>query len=394
MRWGLAAAALLAAAAIVPASAETVKVGAILTLSGPAAAPGIQMERGFKLYMKEHAKDLPPGVKVELIERDAGGPNPEVAKRLTQELVTREHVRMMTGVAWTPNAMAMAPLLTQAKLPLIDSNAAGVSITRMSPYIVRVSFTLWQTSYPLAEWAAQQGKTKAYTVVADYTPGIDAENGFAAGFTEHGGKIVGKTRFPLGNLDFTPYLQRMADAKPETCFVFVPTDEAVTMMRALNNLDLARRGVTLISTMDLVPDEQLLDMGDVALGLITSGTYSAAAKRPRNQEFVAAWKRAYGANALPDFTSVQAWDSMAAIYAVVKATGGKFTGDQAMAILSHWKNPDSPRGPIEVNPKTRDIIENIYIRKVEKVNGKLANVEFATIPQVKDPWKERNPPKK
>jgi len=385
---------LAATVAALPASAEVVKVGAILTLSGPSSAPGIQMERGLKLYMQEHRKDLPAGVSVELVTRDDGGPNPDVSKRLTQELITREHVKLLTGVAWTPNAAAMAPLLTEAKIPLIDSNAAGVAITRMSPYIVRVSFTLWQTSYPMAEWAAKQGAKQAYTVVADYAPGVDAENGFAAGFAENGGTIVGKTRFPLEDLNFAPYLQRMADAKPQTAFIFVPTGSAVQMMRAVQTLDLASKNITLVSTMDLVPDEQLLNMGDVTLGLVTSGNYSAAGTRPQNQAFVAAWTKAYGPDARPDFTAVQAWDSMAAIYEVVKETGGNFDGDKAMAILMQWKNPDSPRGPISINPRTRDIIENIYIRKVEKVAGKLANVEFATIPDVKDPWKERNPEKK
>jgi branched-chain amino acid transport system substrate-binding protein len=346
-----------------------------------------------KLYMKEHAKDLPQGMTVDLIERDDTGPNPDIAKRLAQELVTREHVQMLTGFLWTPNAAAVAPIATEAKLPVIISNAAGVSITRLSPYFVRVSFTLWQTSFPLGQWAAKNGMDRGYSLVADYAPGKDAEEGFVAGFTEGGGRIVGKTRYPLGNLNFTPYLQRMADARPQTAYVFVPVGDAVTMMRAVANLNLASLGITMIAPMDLVPDEQLPDMGDAALGLITSGTYSAVAKRPQNQAFVAAWKRAYGADALPDFTAVQGWDSMAAIYTVLKETGGKVDGDKAMAILSHWKNPDSPRGPIAINPATRDIIENIYIRKVEKVGGKLSNVEFQTIPNVKDPWKERNPPK-
>ena len=234
---------------------------------------------------------------------------------------------------------------------------------------------------------------KGYSIVADYAPGVDAENGFIAGFTEGGGEIIGKTRYPLGNLNFTPYLQRMADAKPQTAYIFVPVGDAVTMMRAVANLDLPRQGITMIAPMDLVPDEQLPDMGDATLGLITSGNYSAVGKRPQNQAFVAAWKRAYGPNALPDFTGVQGWDSMAAIFAVLKETGGKFDGDKAMAILSHWQDPDSPRGPISINPETRDVIENIYIRKVEKVDGKLSNVEFETIANVKDPWKERNPPK-
>ncbi len=380
-------------AAATQAAADPVKIGAILTLSGPDATPGLQMDRGMKLYMSEHAKDLPPGVTTELIERDDTGPNPEVAKRLAQELVTRDHVRFFTGVLWSPNAGAIAPIATEAKVPFIISNAAGVSITRMSPYIIRVSFTLWQTSFPLGQWAAKKGMGKGYSIVADYAPGNDAENGFIAGYTEGGGEMLGKTRYPLGNLNFTPYLQRMIDAKPQTAYIFVPVGDAVTMMRAVATLDLAAHGITLIAPMDLVPDEQLPDMGDATLGLITSGTYSAVAKRPQNQAFIAAWKRAYGPDALPDFTGVQGWDSMAAIYAVLKETGGTFDGDKAMAILANWKEPDSPRGPISINPATRDIIENIYLRKVEKVDGKLSNVELETIADVKDPWKERNPAK-
>jgi branched-chain amino acid transport system substrate-binding protein len=392
MRVSLALAAGLAVLAL-PAAADPIKVGAVLTLSGPDSAPGIQMERGFKLYIKEHEKDLPPGTSVDLIERDDTGPNPDVAKRLTQELLTRQHVQFLTGFPWTPNAMAVAPLITEAKVPLIDSNAAGVAITRMSPYIIRVSFTLWQTGYPMGEWAAKRRLSKGYSLVADYIPGIDAENGFAAGFTEAGGAVVGKGRFPLNDLNFTPYLQRLVDAKPQTAFIFVPTGSAVPMMRAIANLDFAKQGITLVSTMDLVPDEQLPKMGDVTLGLVTSGNYSAYGKRPANEKFVAEWHQAYGPDALPDFQSVQGWDSMAAIFNVIEKTGGKFTGDQAMAILSHWQDPDSPRGPISINPATRDVIENIYIRRVEKVDGKLENVEFETIPNVKDPWKERNPPK-
>ena len=387
---------IIAAAAIAlaaPASADPIKVGAIITLSGPDAAPGDQIDRGLKLYLDEHSKDLPPGISVELVTRDDTGPNPDVAKRLAQELVTREHVQFLTGVIWTPNAAAIAPIATEAKVPFIISNAAGVSIPRLSPYIVRVSFTLWQTAYPLGEWAAKKGLGRGYSMVADYAPGVDAENGFAAGFTENGGTMLGKGRFPIGDLDFTPYLQRLVDTKPQTAYIFAPVSEAVAMMRAVQNLDFKGKGITLVSTMDLVPDEQLPTMGDVTLGLITSGNYSAIGKRPQNEAFVAAWKRAYGPDALPDFTGVQGWDSMAAIFAVIKATGGKFDGDQAMAILSHWQYADSPRGPISINPATRDVIENIYIRRVERVNGTLANAEFETIPNTKDPWKERNPPK-
>ncbi len=376
-----------------PPPPKSIAIGQILTLSGSDATPGIQIDRGVRLYIKTHASDLPAGVTINLISRDDTGPNPEVAKRLATELVTREHVRLLIGSVYTPNALAIAPIATAGKVPFVVLNAATASIPRSSPYIVRDSFTLWQTAMPLGRWAAEQGAKTAYTAVSDYAPGWDAEHAFAKGFTDGGGKMVGSVRFPLTNLNFVPYLQRVADAKPQYFYIFVPVGQAVEMMRAVANLDLKNKGITLVSTMDLVPDEQLPDMGDLTLGLVTSGTYSAVATRPQNKAFVAAWQREYGAKALPDFTGVQGYDGMAMIYAMLKETGGKFDADRAMAIFSHYKDANSPRGPWEIDPATRDIIENIYIRRVEKVDGRLSNVEFATIPQIKDPWKEMNPPK-
>jgi branched-chain amino acid transport system substrate-binding protein len=376
-----------------PASAQTVKVGVVLSLSGADSLPGLQIERGMQLYIKEHAKELPPGVKVDLVIRDDTGPNPDVAGRLTQELIARDHVNLLAGALYTPNAMAMEPLATRAKIPFIITNAATAMLTRRSPYVIRVSFTLWETALPLGKWVAEQGAKKGYTAVADYAPGYDAEAAFAKGFTEGGGKMIGSVRMPLGSPNYVPYLQRIQDAHPDVVYIFVPVSAAPAMMRAVGGLNFAGSGIKLVSTMDLVPDQQLQTMGDVVKGLVTSGTYSAAGNRPANKAFVAAWKRDYGADALPDFTGVQGWDAMAATFAVIKKTGGTFTVDQAMAVLKDWKNPNSPRGPIEIDPATRDIVQNIYIRRVESKGGHLENVEFATIPHVKDPWKEFNPPK-
>ncbi len=384
---------LVATMLALPAAAQQIKIGEVITLSGPESVPGDEIDRGARLYLKTHEKDLPKGVSVEIIERDDTGPNPEVAKRLATELVTREHVNLLMGSLFTPNALAIAPVATAAKIPFLVLNAATALITRKSPYIVRDSFTLWQTSMPLGEWAAAQGGKTAYTAVSDYAPGWDAEHAFAAGFTKGGGKMLGAIRFPLGNLNYIPYLQRVADAHPQYFDIFVPVAEAAAMMRAVANLDLKAKGITLVSTMDLVPDEQLIDMGDVAQGLVTSGTYSAVATRPQNKAFVALWQKEYGAKSLPDFTGVQGYDGMAMIVAMLKATGGKFDIDQAMNFFSHYSDPASPRGPWHIDPATRDIVENIYIRKVEKVGGKLSNVEFQTISQIKDPWKEMNPEK-
>jgi branched-chain amino acid transport system substrate-binding protein len=378
-----------------PAAADdtVVKVGVILTYSGPVATTGDQIDKGLQLYFDQHEKDLPPGVKIELIKRDDTGPNPEVAKRLAQELVTRDHVQFLAGVVWSPNAAAIAPVATEAKVPFVIMNAAGAGITRASPYIIRDSFTLWQESLPIGSWAAKQGWKKAYTAVSDYAPGHDAEAAFAKGFKDGGGEVIGQVEFPLKSPDFVPFFQRAKDAHPDVLFVFVPSGpQATAAMKAYSDLGLKDAGIKLVSTQDLLPDYEIPNMGDAPVGLVSAGTYSSFATRPQNVAFVAAWKKAYP-NAIPDFMAVGGYDGMAAIFDVVEKTKGKFDGDEAMKILSNFKDPDSPRGPISINPATRDVIENVYIRLADKKDGKIVNTEFETIPDVKDPWKELNPPK-
>jgi branched-chain amino acid transport system substrate-binding protein len=387
---------LAAAVASLPASlaAQTVKVGLINSYTGFVSQPADQGQKGTDLYIKEHERDLQPGVKIEILRRDDTS-NPEVGKRLAQELITRDHVQLLTGFVLSPVATAVAPLTAEAKVPMVITYAAaGVSIPRISPYVVRITFTLWQGSYPMGKWAAEQGWKTGYTAVTDFIAGHDAEVAFTKAFTDAGGRIIGADRFPPVNPDFTPFVHRIKDAKPDVAFIFVPAaSQATAMIRAMNDIGLRQAGVHIAAPQDLLPDEELPNMGDIPLGLITSGTYSVAGKRPANEAFLAAWKREYGDKAIPDFFSVDGWDGMAMIYDLVKETKGKFTSDEAMAFFSHWKNPDSPRGPIEIDPATRDIVQNIYIRRVEKVDGKLANVEIATIPMVKDPWKELNPQK-
>jgi branched-chain amino acid transport system substrate-binding protein len=388
-------AALLAAVLVVMpigASAQTIKIGVINSFTGFVSEPADQGQKGADLYVKLHQKDLPPGVKIELLKRDDTS-NPEVGKRLAQDLITRDHVQLLTGIVLSPVAAAVAPLTAEAKVPLVISYAgAGVAIPRLSPYVVRVTFTLWQQAYPMGKWAAQQGWKTAYTAVTDFIAGHDAEAGFTRAFTDAGGKIVGADRFPPANPDFTPFVQRIKDAKPQVAYIFVPAGtQATAMMRAISDLGLRQAGTTIASTQDLVPDEELPNMGDTPLGLITAGTYSVAGNRPANKAFLAEWKRAYGDKSIPDFFSVDGWDGMAMIFDMIKATRGNFTADQAMAFFKNWKDPSSPRGPIMIDPETRDIVQNIYIRKVEKVDGKLANLEIATIPMVKDPWKTLHP---
>src|SRR5579864_8563682 len=289
-----------------PAAADTVvKIGVINSYTGFVAQAGDLGQKGMDLYVKEHEKDLPPGVKIELIKRDDTS-TPDVGKRLAQELIAREHVQLLTGVILSPVAAAIAPLTAEAKVPLLISiAAAGVQIPRISPYIARVTFTLWQQGYPIGKWAAEQGWKTGYTAVSDFIPGHDSEQSFTKGFTEGGGKIIGSIRMPPANPDFVPFVQRIKDAKPDVAFFFVPADpQATALIKAIRDLGVREAGINISAPQDLLPDEALPNMGDTPLGIITSGTYSTAGKRPANQAFVAAWHKEYGDNSYPDFLSV------------------------------------------------------------------------------------------
>ena len=380
---------LLAGMLSTAAAAQTVKIGVVNTFTGPAAAFGEMTDRAFKLYQKLHEKDLPPGIKLELLTRDDGGPNPDKARQLAQELVVRDRVQLLAGVAFTPNAMAMAPLATEAKVPLILTNAGTSVVTTRSPYIARFSFTLWQSCVPLGEWAAKKFK-RAFTLVADYAPGTDAEAAFGQGYKAGGGEIIGAVRVPVQNPDLAPYMQRVKDAKPDALMVFVPAGKMSTaVMKTFADLGLAAAGIKLIGPGDITTDEELPNMGDVALGVTTVFHYSAAAERPANKRFVEAWKKEYGGNSTPNFAAAAAWDAMAAIFHLVREQKGKIDPDRTMELLKGYRNPDSPRGPIAIDPETRDIVQNEYLREVRKVNGQLANVELETVATaVKDPWKE------
>ncbi|MGH8632821.1 MAG: ABC transporter substrate-binding protein [Burkholderiales bacterium] len=373
-------------AAVAPA--QTIKIGVINSFSGPFATLGDLMDKGMKLYIKQNADKLPPGVKIELVIRDDGGPNPDKAKQLAQELIVRDKIQFLTGVVFTPNALAIAPLTQEAKVPFFIGNAGTSVITERSPYIARFSFTLWQSSYPLGGWASRRYK-RAYIAVSDFAPGHDSEAAFERGFTEGGGKIVGKVRIPLANPDFVPFMQRVKDAKPDVLMAFTPAGrQATQIMKAYGDLGLDKAGIKFIGPGDITTDEELPNMGDVPLGVVTMHHYSAAATRPANKAFIAAWKKEYGEKSWPSFMSVGQWDAMDAIYYAIREQKGKIDPDRTMALVKKYKNPNSPRGPIAIDPETRDIIQNEYMREVRKVGGQLANVEFETFEQVKDPWKE------
>lgn len=376
--------------ASVEANAQTVKVGMILTYSGRDAALGEQIDRAVNLFVKMHEKELPPGVKIELVKRDDTGVNPDLAKRLAQELILRDQVQILTGGQWTPNAMAIAGLTKEAKVPFVTMTAGGSAVTLQSPYVVRTGWTLWQSSYPLGQWAAKQGWKNAYTVVSDFAPGHDGEAAFTKGFTGGGGAIVGSVRIPLRTTDYLPYFQKIKDVNPDVVYVFNPGGpQATAFMKAFDDVGITKSNIKLIGPGDITSDDELPNMGKAALGVVTMLQYSPAATRPTNVDFVAAWKKEYGVDSVPTYFAVAGWDGMRAIFDVIKAQNGKIDPDATMALLRKWSSSTSPRGPVRID-QAGDLVQNMYLRKVEEKDGRLANVEFSMIEQVSDPWKALN----
>jgi branched-chain amino acid transport system substrate-binding protein len=363
-----------------------IKLGMVGEFSGPFAQYGQQILGGMKAYMKANG-DTIAGKKIEIVQKDTTGPAPDVAKRLAQELVTRDNVDILVGFGLTPNALAVAPVATEAKKLMVIMNAATSIITTKSPYIVRVSMTLPQVTQPMAVWAAKNGIKKVYTVVADYGPGLDAEKAFSEAFKAAGGEIVGSIHTPLQNPDFGPFIQRVKDGRPEAVFLFLPAGEqGIAFMKGYEERGLKQAGIKLIATGDITDDSVLEAMGDATLGLITSFHYSAAHNSPENAAFKKAYSETNGDKLRPNFMAAAGYDGMAVIYEALKKTGGSADGDQLLAAIKGMKLT-SPRGPIMIDPETRDVVQTVYVRKVEKVGGALYNVEFDKFPDQKDPAK-------
>ena len=359
---------------------DVVKIGLILPMTGPFASTGRQIEGAVKLYMQVHGTTV-AGKKVEVILRDDAGVA-DTTRRHAQELVVNDKVQVLAGFGLTPLALATVPVATQAKIPQLVMAAATASITEQSPYVVRTGFTLPQVTVPIAEWATKNGIRKAVTLVSDYGPGIDAETAFKKAFTAGGGTVASELRVPLRNPDFAPFLQRVKDATPDAVFVFVPSGVGAPFMKQFIERGLDKSGIRLIGTGDVTDDDILNDMGDVALGVITSFHYSAAHDSPANRQYVEGFRKLNGMR--PNFHSVGGYDGMHAIYKALEATKGNAAGD---ALLNAMKGLsfESPRGPVSIYPATRDPIQNVYLRKVERRGGELWNVEFATMTAVKDP---------
>jgi branched-chain amino acid transport system substrate-binding protein len=367
-------------------AADDLKIGMVLPMSGPFAAYGKQIEAGARLYLAKNGNTV-AGRKVELIIRDDTGVAPEISKRQAQELMVKDKVDILAGFGLTPSAFAVGPLSAEAKKPMVVLNAATSAVTTKSPYIVRTSHTLPQVTAPVASWAAKNGIKKVYTVVADYGPGHDSEGQFKKTFTAAGGQVVGEVRTPVKNPDFAPYLQKIKDTKPDAVFLFVPAGEqGVAFIKGFKERGLAEAGIKLIATGDLTDEDVLDAMGDAALGVITSFHYAESHNSPENKAYTEAYAKANPKNRA-NFMSVAGYDGMHLIFEALKKTGGSADGDKFIEAAKNLKWT-SPRGPISIDPATRDIVQTIYIRKVEKVGGKLQNVEFDQIADVKDPGKQ------
>lgn len=369
--------------------AATVKVGVVMTYSGGGAEFAQQIDRGMQLYVQQHAADL-GAHQIELIKRDAKLPDGATAKTAVQELITRDRVQLLTGFIYSPNAIASAPLVTQGKVPMVIMNAGTAWIPNLSPYIARVSFSMWQSGYPMGTYAKETlGCATAAAGYTDYPPGKDSLAAFQTGYEQAGGKLIDTV--PMGGPrevpDFTPFFQRIKDAKPDCLYVFVPAgNHATAVVKTFADLGMAAAGIRLIGPGDITQDTKLQSMGDAAVGMITMHHYAADYATPTNKAFVAAWKAAYGADSTPDFMGVAGWDGMAAIFHIIKTLDGKITAAGAMDALKGWTF-DSPRGPIMIDPDTRDIVQDEHVHEVVKEGDRLAIKVIGTIPQVKDPCK-------
>jgi branched-chain amino acid transport system substrate-binding protein len=361
---------------------DVVKIGVVIPMTGTSAAVGREIADACKLYMAQHG-DTVAGKKIQLIIRDDASV-PDNAKRISQELIVNDKVNFL-GAGLTPSAMAMAPIATQAKVATVVMVSGTSVVTERSPYYVRTSFTLGQQSGIIADWAVKNGSKKAVSILSDWAPGAEAGKVFETNFTKDGGQVLETLKVPLANPDFAPFLQRASDLHPDTLFVFVPAGQAGTFARQFAERGLDKSGIKLVGPGDITDDDDLPTTGDTLLGVVTAGIYSAAHPSALNKEYVAAYQKATGHRA--NFISVGGYDGMNLIYQALQKTGGKTDADTVVGAMKGmaW---ESPRGPISIDPNTRDIVQNVYIRKVEKVGGEPWAVEFETFKAVKDPLKD------
>lgn len=373
------------------AHAATVKIGVVLPYSGANADLGHQIDKAFDLYVKLHANDIAPH-KVEIIKRDEGPPTGAQAKTVTTELITNDKVQVVTGFVFSPSAIALAPVITQAKVPMIIANAGTAWITNLSPYIVRLSFSMWHPAYPMGAYAYDKIGCKTVAMAyTDFPPGKDSTEAFRTGYEKAGGKIVDS--IPMGSPvqvpDFTPFFQKIKDEHPDCMYVFIPSGaHAAGVMKAYGELGMRKAGIKLIGPMDLIPDNKLQDMGEAAIGTIVMGHYARDLDNPQNKAFVAEWHKAYGPDSYPDFMSAAGWDTMHAIFDTIKKLNGDLSdGAKVVDALKGWST-NGPRGHVMIDPATRDIVQDEHAMEVyRQPDGKLGERVIGTVKAVKDECK-------
>lgn len=390
-RWGMVIFAAFLAWNAAAAAADTVKIGVMAPFSGPFARWGTQFREGIEVWQKQHGKSV-NGIPIEIVYRDTGGPNPARARQLAEELVLRDKVQYLGGLVFTPNALALSELITEAKMPTVIFNAATAVIVRKSHYYIRVSQTIPQVALPIGEWAAKNGIKTAVTAVSDYGPGFDGEEYFSKGFKANGGRIIESIRIPLSTTDFSPFFERVLKDKPDALFIFGPGGPPTVGMINTWASRLKPAGIKLLATAE-TQQIDLPKIGPAALGVVSAFHYTETVDNPLNKALWSDLHAMFGKDAVPDLATVQAYDGMHAIYATVAKLGARPSGDAVIEFMRHLSF-DSPRGPIRIDPATRDVVQNVYLRKVEKRNGELVNINFETLPMRPDPWKEDHPEKK
>jgi branched-chain amino acid transport system substrate-binding protein len=370
---------------------DSVKIGVMAPFSGPFARWGTQFRQGIEVWQKQHGTGV-DGIKIEVVYRDTGGPAPARARQLAEELILRDKVQYLGGIVFTPNALAIADLITEAKMPTVIFNAATAVIVRKSPYFIRVSQTIPQVAAPIGEWAAKNGIKTAVTAVSDYGPGFDGEEYFSKAFKAGGGKILESIRMPLSTADFSPFFARVLQDKPDALFIFGPGGPPTVGMINTWASRLKPAGIKLLCTAE-TQQIDLPKIGPAALGVVSAFHYTETVDNPLNKALWADLHQMFGKDAVPDLATVQAYDGMHVIYMTVAKLGARAKADDAIEFMSHLAF-DSPRGPIRIDPQTRDVVQNVYLRKVEERNGVLENINFETLPMRPDPWKEDHPEKK
>ncbi|MHB8764051.1 MAG: ABC transporter substrate-binding protein [Deferrisomatales bacterium] len=379
----------LLAAAPPALAAPEVKVGVLGSFTGPYAIWGKQFQEAVELFLEQN-KGMAGEHKVEVLYRDVGGANPQRAQQLAQELVVRDNVAVLAGLEFTPTVLAVADVINEAQVPFVIFNSGTSMVTRKSPFYVRAGFTQWTVATPLTKWAFQDGTKRAAIVAADYAPGHDAVAAFTKGFTDAGGQIVSEIRVPMGTTDFSSYLQRVRDANPEGVFMFMPVGPmSAGFIKSFSERGLTKAGIKLFACAETT-EFDLPAIGDSALGLVTALHYGPYLDTPTNRAFVAAYQKKHGKDALPSLISVAAYDGMRLVFEMIKATGGKRDGVKAVEAVKGFAW-DSPRGQVSIDPKTREIVNNVYIRRVVNENGVYFNKDFFVYKAVKDPWLEQNP---